>query len=66
MNLHKYTKVIDNFLDDPHAINLLHTFYTDLPKEEKAIFTTALIGNLVIQHQLRISLEETLQQLQLV
>lgn len=52
MSLQKYTKIIDNFLAEQHAISLLHTFYTDLPEEEKAIFVTALIGGAVINYKI--------------
>lgn len=52
MSLQQYTKIIDNFLANQHAISLLHTFYTDLPEEEKAIFVTALIGQAVVSYKL--------------
>lgn len=54
MKLQKFTKVIDAFLDDEvNAMGMLYSFYTDLPDEDKPTFVAALIGNLVIQKQLR-------------
>lgn len=52
MSLQQYNKIIDNFIESKNAISLLHTFYTDLPEEEKAIFVTALIGQAVVNYQL--------------
>lgn len=52
----KYHRVLPHYpthdLADQHAISLLHTFYTDLPEEEKAIFVTALIGEVVINYKI--------------
>ena len=36
----------------------LYSFYTDLPEADKPTFVAALIGNLVIQKQLREHQEE--------
>ena len=54
MKLQKFTKVIDAFLDDEiNAMGTLYSFCTDLPEADKPTFVAALIGNLVIQKQLR-------------
>lgn len=54
MKLQKFTKVIETFLDDEiNAMGTLYSFYTDLPEADKPTFVAALIGNLVIQKQLR-------------
>lgn len=59
MKLQTFTKIIDGFLsDNQHAMGTLYSFYTDLPEADKPTFVAALIGNLVIQKQLREHQEE--------
>ncbi|WP_439242361.1 hypothetical protein [Lonepinella sp. BR2474] len=50
--LQKFTKYIDDTMDELHAISLLHTFYSNLPEHEKEIFVIALIGHVTTTHKL--------------
>ncbi|WP_153985850.1 hypothetical protein [Lonepinella koalarum] len=46
------TKIIEDAMNDIHAISLLHTYYTNLTENDKPIFVTALIGHATTTHKL--------------
>lgn len=53
MELPKHTKLIDDFINDEHAMSLLFDTYEAMPnKEEQDKFVLALIGHAVTSHKL--------------
>ncbi|QIA76141.1 hypothetical protein [Rodentibacter caecimuris] len=54
MELQKHTKLIDNFINDEHAMSLLFDTYQAMSnnKEDQEKFVLALIGHSVTSHKL--------------
>lgn len=53
MELQKYTKLVDDFINDSNAMSLLFETYQFIKSEqEKEKFVLALIGSAVTSHQL--------------
>lgn len=53
MELQKYTKLIDDFINQDQAMSLLFDTYQAMtPEQEKEKFVLALIGSAVTTHKL--------------